>query len=44
MNESNKNFYLTTAPIKKLLIKFSIPCALAMLVSALYNNICYNRM
>ena len=37
MNESNENFYLTTAPIKKLLIKFSIPCVLAMLVSALYN-------
>lgn len=37
MNESNENFYLTTAPIKKLLMKFSIPCVLAMLVSALYN-------
>ncbi len=37
MNESNENFHLTTAPIKKLLIKFSIPCVLAMLVSALYN-------
>lgn len=37
MNESNENFYLTTAPVKKLLIKFSIPCILAMLVSALYN-------
>ena len=37
MNESNENFYLTTVPIKKLLIKFSIPCVLAMLVSALYN-------
>lgn len=37
MNESNENFYLTTAPIKKLLIKFGIPCVLAMLVSALYN-------
>ena len=37
MNESSENFYLTTAPIKKLLIKFSIPCVLAMLVSALYN-------
>lgn len=37
MNEQNENFYLTTAPIKKLLIKFSIPCVLAMLVSALYN-------
>lgn len=37
MNESKENFYLTNAPIKKLLIKFSIPCVLAMLVSALYN-------
>lgn len=37
MNDTNENFYLTTAPIKKLLIKFSIPCVLAMLVSALYN-------
>lgn len=37
MNESNENFYLITAPIKKLLIKFSIPCVLSMLVSALYN-------
>lgn len=36
MNESNENFYLTTAPIKKLLITFSIPCVLAMLVSAIY--------
>lgn len=37
MNESNEKIYLTTAPIKQLLIKFSIPCVLAMLVSALYN-------
>lgn len=37
MNEKNENFYLTTAPIKQLLLKFSIPCVLAMLVSALYN-------
>lgn len=37
MNETNENFYLTNAPIKKLLLKFSIPCILAMLVSALYN-------
>jgi len=37
MNESNENFYLTNEPIRKLLIKFSIPCVLAMLVSALYN-------
>lgn len=37
MNEQNEKFYLTTMPIKKLLVKFSIPCVLAMLVSALYN-------
>ena len=37
MNESKENFYLITTPVKKLLIKFSIPCVLAMLVSALYN-------
>lgn len=36
MNKDEK-FYLTEAPIKKLLLKFSIPCILAMLVSALYN-------
>ena len=37
MNEQTEKFYLTETPIKKLLIKFSIPCILAMLVSALYN-------
>ncbi len=37
MNENNENFYLTNTPVKKLLLKFSIPCILAMLVSALYN-------
>lgn len=37
MEENNENFYLTSTPIKKLLLKFSIPCILAMLVSALYN-------
>lgn len=34
-----KDFYLSTAPVKKLLVKFSIPCILSMLVSALYNII-----
>ncbi len=34
---SNENFYLTQTPVKKLLVKFAIPCVLAMLVSALYN-------
>ncbi len=33
----NENFYLTQTPIKKLLLKFAIPCVLGMLVSALYN-------
>ena len=37
MNEQSENFYLTKTPIKKLLIKFSIPCVLGMLVNALYN-------
>ena len=37
MNEQNENFYLTSMPVKKLLLKFSIPCILSMLVSALYN-------
>lgn len=37
MKEQNENFYLTSAPVKSLLLKFSIPCILAMLVSALYN-------
>ena len=32
-----EDFYLSSAPIKKLLLKFSIPCILSMLVSALYN-------
>ncbi|MDE7086719.1 MAG: MATE family efflux transporter, partial [Clostridia bacterium] len=35
--QSSENFYLTQTPVKKLLLKFSIPCVLAMLVSALYN-------
>lgn len=33
----NEDFYLAKTPIKKLLMKFSIPCVLAMLVSALYS-------
>ncbi|MCM1404151.1 MAG: MATE family efflux transporter [Prevotella sp.] len=32
-----ENYYLTQTPVKKLLLKFAIPCVLAMLVSALYN-------
>ena len=35
--EKQENFYLTNTPVKKLLVKFSIPCILALLVSALYN-------
>lgn len=37
MKDGSESFYLTSTPIKKLLLKFSIPCILAMLVSALYN-------
>ena len=29
--------YLATEPIGKLLLNFSVPCVLSMLVSALYN-------
>ncbi|MDE6677340.1 MAG: polysaccharide biosynthesis C-terminal domain-containing protein, partial [Clostridia bacterium] len=35
--ENGENFYLTQTPVRKLLVKFAIPCTLAMLVSALYN-------
>lgn len=31
------NHYLTDAPIGKLMMKFSIPCILSLLVSSLYN-------
>lgn len=39
MTETKKepNAYLAQQPIGKLLLKFSIPCVLSMLVSALYN-------
>ncbi len=37
MNDENESYYLTSTPVGKLLAKFSIPCILAMLVSALYN-------
>lgn len=36
MNQ-NSNQYLTEAPIGKLMMKFSIPCILSLLVSSLYN-------
>jgi len=37
MSEQNEKIYLTTTPVKKLLVKFAIPCIMGMLVSALYN-------
>lgn len=39
MTETKKtqNYYLAAEPIGKLLLKFSVPCVLSMLVSALYN-------
>lgn len=37
MEETKTNSYLATEPISKLIIKFSVPCVLSMLVSALYN-------
>ncbi|MDE5538931.1 MAG: MATE family efflux transporter, partial [Bacilli bacterium] len=37
MEETKEQFYLISAPVRSLLLKFSIPCILAMLVSALYN-------
>lgn len=35
--EQNANRYLAQAPIGSLMLKFSIPCILSLLVSALYN-------
>lgn len=37
MEASKQSNYLATEPIGKLLLKFSTPCVLSMLVSALYN-------
>ncbi len=39
MNQTNHetNTYLAEEPITKLLLKFSVPCVMSMLVSALYN-------
>lgn len=34
---AEKNAYLANQPIGKLLLRFSVPCVLSMLVSALYN-------
>ncbi len=37
MNERTNNNPLATAPIGKLMMKFSVPCILSLLVSSLYN-------
>lgn len=37
MDNGKENFYLVSTPVRKLLIKFSVPCILGMLVSSLYN-------
>ena len=37
MTETTENQYLGTEKIPKLMLKFSIPCVLSLLVSALYN-------
>lgn len=37
MEESQSNKYLGEAKISKLLLKFSIPCVLSLLISSLYN-------
>lgn len=37
MNQSNENKFLEEEKISKLLLKFSVPCILSLLISALYN-------
>lgn len=37
MQNNDANAYLGSEPVGKLLLKFSVPCVLSMLVSALYN-------
>lgn len=37
VNEKHDDFYLANTSISKLIVRFSIPCILSMLVSALYN-------
>lgn len=37
MNQSENSQFLGTEKIAKLMLKFSIPCVLSLLVSALYN-------
>lgn len=37
MNQSESGHFLGTEKIAKLMLKFSVPCMLSLLVSALYN-------
>lgn len=37
MNQSENSQFLGTEKISKLMLKFSVPCVLSLLVSALYN-------
>ena len=37
MEDIKASSYLRTEPLGRLLLKFSVPCVLSMLVSALYN-------
>lgn len=37
MNQNNANQYLAQAPVGRLMLQFSIPCILSLLVSSLYN-------
>lgn len=37
MENKQNNSYLATAPVGKLILKFSIPCILSLLIAALYN-------
>lgn len=37
--EKSKSSYLATAPIRSLLMKFSIPCIMSLLIAALYNMV-----
>ena len=37
MEKQEANAYLASEPVRKLLRRFSLPCVLSMLVSALYN-------
>lgn len=37
MEQTNQNHILGEEKISKLLVKFSIPCILSLLISALYN-------